>query len=263
MNSGIAPEEEGVHAQYPMFAMTFYSVAEDPEHPNQFRLGDVKVEGLDSYNGEKFYQLVAANAIADGESDIIYVDMANALLFAEGDEVWAKTLVGWWALGVSGDEQDMCNDRYYANGTGFIGLLDKTHDVTVICAGAANNVSKNVDISGKVYPMFGNAVPRRIQLKEVTVANMDSYSGEKFYKLFGSDATPNGDADIIYVDMANALLFAEGDEVWAETLVGWWALGVSGDEQDMCGDRWVEPGETFIGLMGGNEDVIVNFPAAY
>ena len=91
-------------------------------------------------------------------------------------------------------------------------------------------------------------------------AKLGYSDGEYFYQLQPTNARPSSDA-YIYLDLANAkvMLDTEDDEE-AGALVGWWLNGVTGEDEDRCDTLPIKAGEAFIGSMGGNANVVVNFP---
>ncbi len=244
------------HAKNPMRGFTFVPVS----GAAVYALGDVKPTNFNAVDGEYLYQLAPASARpADGQ--YIYLDLANAkiALDTEDDEE-AGALVGWWLNAVTGDDEDRCDTATFAVGSAFLGDFSQAANVSFTCAGAVPSTNINVNISGKVYPMFANPIPKQITFGDVTIGNMMAVDGEFFYQLQPTNARP-ADGQYIYLDLANAkiALDTEDDEE-AGALVGWWLNAVTGDDEDRCDTLPIKAGEAFIGSMGGNANVVVSFP---
>ena len=244
------------HAKNPMRGFTFVPV----DGSAVYSLGNIKPTNFNAVDGEYLYQLAPASARpADGQ--YIYLDLANAkiALDTEDDEE-AGALVGWWLNAVTGEAEDRCDTATFAVGSAFLGDLSEAANVSFTCAGAVPSTPVNVNISNKVYPMFANPIPKQITFGDVTVANMMAVDGEYFYQLLPTNARP-ADGQYIYLDLANAKIALDTeDNDEAGALVGWWLNAVTGEEEDRCDTLPIKPGEAFIGSMGGNANVVVNFP---
>ena len=250
-------EDTPTHAKYPMRGFTFLPVGANKD---KFQLKDVKMANFSAVDGEYLYQLLPASARPDSDN-FIYVDLENAMAILDTqDPEEAEWLCGWWLGGVSGEDQDRCDEAEFAVGSAFLGKLGETANAKFVSSGEVNKNTKNVNISNKVYPMFANPVPRAMTLKEITVAGMMAIDGEYIYQLLPASARPDSD-NFIYVDLENAMAILDTqDPEEAEWLCGWWLGGVSGEDQDRCDDRVVQAGEAFLGKMGANDNVVVNFP---
>ena len=99
--------------------------------PRDIALGEVKVAGLDAFNGDFFFQLLKTDA-TPGADVFYYFDLENVKLWLEADgveytEEEAKALVGWWSDFAGYAEDDPSEYRLDGKivkpGEAFIGLL--------------------------------------------------------------------------------------------------------------------------------------------
>ena len=266
-------------AQYPQFGFTFQPIG-DPE--GWVSLGNVKVIGMDSYNGDYFYTLVQDDGTPTDVSYAYYdrasVELGLADMFEphEITEELITACIGWWDMAgttFTGNPDDKIDDVQVKAGTFFIADLYAKQNLDIQCAGEVQKNEVNVRYTGARYPTFANPIPRQIALREITVAGMDAYNGEYFYTLLPEDGTPT-DRSWAYYDRASVELgladMFEPQEITEELItacIGWWDMTnttFTGYPEDKIDDTLVNPGEAFIGDCPMNAEsgdtAVISFP---
>ena len=262
-----------VKAQYPTFAFFFQPMADED---GWVSLGSVILNGLDAFNGDYIYQLRSSNATHAG-SEYQYFDRENVIAMfkfydVDYDDELVDACVGWWLGGFTGDPADKVDDVEFKVGSGFIGNIPAFQNIDIQCNGEAKNKASNVNVTGQLYPTFGNPVPRDIKLGELVVAGMDAFNGDYLYQLRSSNATHAG-SEYQYFDRENVIAMfkfydVDYDDELVDACVGWWLGGFTGDPADKIDDAvTIKTGESHIGKLEfgslAGETTVISYPAAY
>ena len=189
--------------------------------PTGFNYANDECRVIDSGNGETTAQLV-------------YIDEAHA---AEAD-----VDVGWYDF-LSGDPY---GDVPLALGTGFLTSFGTSTEVSFQNSGEVYREAPTIDCRGNKYQVIPNPLPRRVQIKEITIKGFN-YANDELRVV---DPT-NGETvvQLVYIDEAHA------EEAGVD--VGWYDF-LSGNSYD---DEYMEIGAGFL-MSSGDRNIQITFPKA-
>ena len=185
-------------------------------------------------------------------------EVADALKEDDPDTDW-DSFVGWWDVGMAGEDGHSRDSEVINVGQGFLGLVGSGADITLQYAGEAPTVPTSINTDGTESPFVCNYLPKQLTLSQITADDMDPDS-DSLQVLDPNTTLPLALYSYFSKDVADALKEDDPDTDW-DSFVGWWDVGMAGEEGHYRGNVTVAPGAAFLGLIGSGADITFNFPS--
>ena len=222
-----------------------------------YTLGQVKATDMDP-DIDALQLLDADTTAVLGLYSYFSQDIADALKDEDPDTDW-DSFIGWWDIGMAGEDGHSRDSLQVNVGQGFLGMIGSGADVALQYAGEAPIIPTSISTDGAESPFVCNYLPKQLTLSQITADDMDP-DIDALQVLDPNTTAVLGLYSYFSQDVADALKVDDPDTDW-DSFVGWWDIGMAGEDGHSRGNVNVAPGAAFLGMIGSGADITLNFPS--
>ena len=222
-----------------------------------YLLGSVKATDMDP-DIDSLQLLDPDTTGVNGMYSYFSQDVADAMKEDDPETDW-DSFVGWWDVGMAGEEGHSRDNQEINVGQGFLGLVASGANITLQYAGEAPTVPTSISTGGSESPYVCNYLPKALKLSQITAEDMDP-DIDSLQVLDPNTTGVNGMYSYFSQDVADALKEDDPETDW-DSFVGWWDVGMAGEDGHSRNNEDVDAGAAFLGLIASGSNVTFNFPS--